>query len=53
VINDLLDLAKIEAGHTDLEEGKVDLGEVVATSLRQVDSRARNAGLLVARADSI
>ncbi|MDA1100243.1 MAG: PAS domain S-box protein [Proteobacteria bacterium] len=47
VINDLLDLAKIEAGHTDLEETDVDLGEVIATSLRQVDGRARDAGLRV------
>ncbi len=47
VINDLLDLAKIEAGHTDLEEGGVDLGEVIATSLRQVDGRARDAGLRI------
>ena len=47
VINDLLDLAKIEAGHTELVEGEVDLGDVVATSLRQVDGSARKAGLRV------
>ncbi|MBL6953179.1 MAG: PAS domain S-box protein [Alphaproteobacteria bacterium] len=47
VINDLLDLAKIEAGHTDLEEDEVDLCEVIETSLRQVDGRARDAGLRV------
>jgi len=47
VINDLLDLAKIEAGHTELEENEVDISEVIETSLRQVDGRARNAGLRV------
>ena len=45
VINDLLDLAKIEAGHTELEECEVDIAEVVASSFRLVESRALNAGL--------
>ena len=45
VISDLLDLAKIESGHMDLEEVEVDISDIIATSLRQVDARARNADL--------
>ncbi len=45
VINDLLDLAKIESGHMDLEEGEVDVGEIIADSLRQVNGRAKVASL--------
>lgn len=48
VINDLLDLAKIEAGHMDLEEAEVDISEVVATCLRQVESLARQGSLTIA-----
>lgn len=45
VINDLLDLAKIEAGHMDLEAQTVDIHELTAASLRQVRGRADHAGL--------
>ncbi len=45
VINDLLDLAKIEAGHMDLEESRVDICDVITTSLRQVKGAAHKAGL--------
>mgnify|MGYP003964216831 FL=1 len=47
VISDLLDLAKIEAGHTDLDEDEVNMDEVIITSLRQIDGGAREAGLQV------
>ncbi|MBT5195123.1 MAG: PAS domain S-box protein [Rhodospirillaceae bacterium] len=41
VINDLLDLAKIEAGHMDLEEGVVDIDDIITTSLRQISGPAQ------------
>ena len=47
VINDLLDLAKIEAGHMDIDEVEVDIFEVISTSLRQVENLARKANLVV------
>ncbi len=45
VINDLLDLAKIESGHMAMEAAAVDIGALIATSLRQVTGRAHEAGL--------
>lgn len=45
VINDLLDLAKIEAGRMDLEARAVDIHELIAASLRQVRGSADHAGL--------
>ena len=45
VINDILDLSKIEAGKLDLLEEKVDVPRVIAASLRIVKERAESAGL--------
>ncbi len=45
VINDILDLSKIEAGKLDLMEEKVDVPRVIAASLRIVKERAEAAGL--------
>jgi signal transduction histidine kinase len=45
VINDILDLSKIEAGKLDLMEEKVDVPRVIAASLRIVKERAESAGL--------
>ncbi|MEK9969901.1 MAG: ATP-binding protein [Ferrovibrio sp.] len=45
VINDILDVSKIESGRLELELNKHDLGDLVDDSLRLVRGRAREAGL--------
>jgi PAS domain S-box-containing protein len=45
VINDVLDLAKIEAGRVDLREEMLDMGGLVAGCTRLVRERAHNAGV--------
>jgi two-component system cell cycle sensor histidine kinase PleC len=45
IINDILDLSKIEAGRFELKDERVDLGEVVKTSLLLVTDRAEEAGV--------
>jgi signal transduction histidine kinase len=45
IINDILDLCKIEAGRFELKEEKVDLGEVIRTSLTLVADRAEQSGV--------
>ena len=45
VINDILDLSKIEAGHFDLYEEEVDLDEVFASTEIILRSRAEQAGV--------
>ncbi len=47
LINDILDLSKVEAGRLDLNEGSVDVGRVVATCHRLVRERAVNAGVAI------
>ncbi|MCH8112242.1 MAG: CHASE2 domain-containing protein [Proteobacteria bacterium] len=44
IINDILDLAKIEAGKYELEETEVDLAEVIDLSCRLVEDRAEQSG---------
>jgi signal transduction histidine kinase len=45
LINDILDLSKIEAGKMELAEEAVDLGDLLETCVRVVRERARTAGL--------
>lgn len=47
LINDILDLSKIEAGEHDLHESKVDVESVIETCMRVIHERARLAGLTV------
>ena len=42
IINDILDLAKIEAGRRELTEGMIDLQDAAAAALRLVRGRAEN-----------
>ncbi len=45
IINDILDLSKIEAGETELEEDIVDIGYVVGVCTKLVEERAQKAGV--------
>ncbi len=45
LINDVLDLAKIETGYFDLHEEKVEVAGLVATCLPIVDQRAKKGGI--------
>ncbi len=45
IINDILDLAKIEAGRRELSEGVIDLQETAAAALRLVRGRAENGNI--------
>jgi signal transduction histidine kinase/HAMP domain-containing protein len=48
LINDVLDLSKIEVGRLELQEEDVDIAEVVATCNRIIEGRAKEAELEVA-----
>jgi two-component system cell cycle sensor histidine kinase PleC len=48
IINDILDLSKIEAGRFELREERVELGEVVKTSLLLITDKAEASGVTVA-----
>jgi len=45
IINDVLDLSRIEAGRMELREGEIDLLDMMESSQRMVADRARNAGV--------
>jgi PAS domain S-box-containing protein len=48
LINDVLDLSKIEAGAYELHESEVDLAALAGRAVRQVEAEARRAGIGVA-----
>ncbi|MBT4711147.1 MAG: HAMP domain-containing histidine kinase [Alphaproteobacteria bacterium] len=45
IINDILDLSKIEAGEIDLNEQELDVDQVVRVALRLIKTRAHDRGL--------
>src|SRR5690606_34081171 len=49
IVNDILDLSRIEAGVTELDEGSVDIASVCNSSLRTVRGRAELAGIALHR----
>jgi signal transduction histidine kinase len=49
IVNDLLDMAKIESGRVELNDAPVDVSEVIDACLRLFDERARDGGLTIAK----
>lgn len=47
IINDILDLSKAEAGKLELDEGRVDIRDVIDATCRLIRPRAERAGLSV------
>ncbi|MFC1673103.1 PAS domain-containing sensor histidine kinase [Pseudomonadota bacterium] len=47
IINDILDMSKVDAGKLDLYEEDVNIAEMVDTCFKMVEPRARNAGVLM------
>ncbi|MDJ0948598.1 MAG: PAS-domain containing protein [Alphaproteobacteria bacterium] len=47
LINDILDISKIEAGKLELEEGPIDVEQLVCSALTLVQARADDAGLSI------
>jgi signal transduction histidine kinase len=47
VVNDILDISKIEVGEFELQEDQVDIAETIDTTLRIVNERANRAGVTV------
>ncbi len=45
LINDVLDIAKVEAGHYEVEPSRFELGEVLSSWIRVITERAESAGV--------
>jgi signal transduction histidine kinase len=49
IIDDILDMSKIEAGHFDLDAQWIDVADLVGETLRLIGARAREGGLTIVR----
>jgi signal transduction histidine kinase len=49
IIDDILDMSKIEAGHFDLDAQWIDVADLVSETLRLIGARAREGGLTIVR----
>jgi len=49
IIDDILDMSKIEAGHFDLDAQWIDVADLIGETLRLIGARAREGGLTVVR----
>jgi two-component system cell cycle sensor histidine kinase PleC len=49
IINDILDMSKIEAGHLDLDAEWIDVAGQAGSAMRLIGGRAREAGLALSR----
>jgi len=47
LVNDVLDFSKIDAGHLELQEDQIDIGETLTTSLRMIEGQAANTGVIL------
>ena len=47
LVNDVLDFSKIDAGHLELQEDQIDIGETLSTSLRMIEGQAANTGVIL------
>ncbi|MBT4019925.1 MAG: PAS domain S-box protein [Alphaproteobacteria bacterium] len=47
LINEILDVAKVEAGKMELRENEVDLDDMVLRGIRSVEGRANKSGLII------
>jgi signal transduction histidine kinase len=45
VVNDILDISKIEVGEFELQEDEIDVGDIIESTVRVVHERAARAGL--------
>ncbi len=49
MINDILDMSKIEAGRMSLDIGNVDVADIVEDSMKVVSQAAAERGIILAR----